>query len=159
MWFLIALALLVFGTTAAALAAIPGPRMGPTSRVFRPAFHGFYDGHKDTYLSTDVSDKAQAAQMHVNFSAALASVPMKATPEMYFVSGPAAPNQLAVFASEPGESNYSPLWHEVFVSFASGTTPVLLTSDTQIEDLIKSGGLVEHHTHIVLNCPIVKVGK
>jgi hypothetical protein len=51
--------------TAAAASAVAaygamstGPIMGPASRIARPAFHGYYDGHKDTYLNTDVSSKA-----------------------------------------------------------------------------------------------------
>src|SRR5438045_7471772 len=48
-----------------------GPGMGPMTRAMRPAFHGFYDGHKDTFLSADVSDAAKAREMHVNFSASL----------------------------------------------------------------------------------------
>src|SRR5207302_168034 len=31
------------------------PIMGPMQKVSQPAFVGYYDGHKDTYLSTDVS--------------------------------------------------------------------------------------------------------
>ena len=28
--------------------------MGPATRVSRPAFHGYYDGHEGAYLGTDV---------------------------------------------------------------------------------------------------------
>jgi hypothetical protein len=146
--------------TLAALAANrSSPGMGPMVRAMRPAFHGYYDGHKDTFLSTDVSDRAQAREMHINFSAALAHTPMSATPEMYLFKGRAASRQLPVFASEPGESNYSPLWHEVLLSWKAGMTPTLLTSDTNVEAAVKAGKLREQETHIVLNCPIVKVGR
>ena len=40
-----------------------GPRMGPQTKITRPAFQGYYDGHKDTYLNTDVSSKAEAKMM------------------------------------------------------------------------------------------------
>jgi hypothetical protein len=153
---------LVAAALAAALAApaalSPGGSMGPMVHLSRPAFHGFYDGHKDTFLSTDVSDRAQAREMHINFSSALARVPMSSTPEMYMFAGRMAPGQLPVFASEPGESNYSPLWHEVVLTWKAGMTPTLLKSDTAVEGAIKAGKLVESHSHIVLNCPIVKVG-
>src|SRR5262249_22667770 len=40
--------------------------MGPAGHVQRAAFHGYYDGHKVTYLNTDVSNKAEAKMMHIN---------------------------------------------------------------------------------------------
>jgi hypothetical protein len=46
--------------------------------------------------------------LHINYSAALGAV--KGAPLQYFVPGPAASGQLAVFGSEPGESDYNPLW-------------------------------------------------
>ena len=64
-----------------------GPKMGPTSTIKRPAFHGYYDGHKDTYLNTDVSNKADAKAMHVNYAPVLKTVPLKSAPEIYLVEG------------------------------------------------------------------------
>jgi hypothetical protein len=113
--------------------------MGPSTRVQRPAFHGYSDGHKDTYLSTDVSDQAEAKAMHINRSAALKSVPLMTTPAMYTVAGRSAPNRLAVFGSEPGESDYSPIWQEVIVHWKVGATPTLLVRDDQIKGLAKKG--------------------
>ena len=46
----------------------PGMGMGTPAMISRKAFEGYYDGHKDTYLNTDVSDKAQARAMHVNYA-------------------------------------------------------------------------------------------
>src|ERR1051326_4147892 len=85
------------GVMAAALAATAvaawgavtaGPVMGPVSKISRPAFHGYYDGHKDTYLNTDVSSKAEAKAMHINYSARLRSI--KGLHEIYLVQGRAA---------------------------------------------------------------------
>jgi hypothetical protein len=136
-----------------------GPRMGPATTIKRPAFHGYYDGHKDTYLSTDVSDKAEAKSMHVNYSPVLKSVPLKTAPEMYLVEGKAAAGQLAVFGSEPGEASYSPIWKETILTWKASATPVLIKSDTQVDQLEKKGTLTERGTSIRLNCPIIKVGK
>jgi hypothetical protein len=130
--------------------------MGATHNVLRPAFFGYYDGHKDTYLNLDVSSKSEATQFHINFSRALGKV--KNAEEIYLVTGKAAPGQIAVFSSEPGEPTYTPLWHEVFVTFKPGATPVLLVKDDQIDDLAKKGVLSTRDTGIVLNCPIIKVG-
>jgi hypothetical protein len=144
-------------TVAATAYAASGPAMGPSTGILRPAFHGYYDGHKDTYLNTDVSNKAEAKAMHINYSATIGKV--KGLPEIYLVQGRAASGQLAIFGSEPGESNYSPLWSETILTWKAGATPVLITSDTQIDKIEKTGMLSERDAHVVLNCPIIKVGK
>jgi hypothetical protein len=135
-----------------------GPKMGPSSSVKRPAFHGYYDGHKDTYLNTDVSSKADAKAMHINYAPGLRSVPLKSAPEIYLVEGKAAAGQLAVFGSEPGEKDYSPIWKETILTWKSSAKPVLIKSDTQVDKLEKQGGLTERSTSTRLNCPIIKVG-
>jgi hypothetical protein len=155
-----ALTLAALAVAAGAYASLAGaPKMGPTSTIKRPAFHGYYDGHKDTYLNTDVSDKAEATAMHINYAPVLKSVPLKAAPEIYLVQGKAAAGQLAVFGSEPGETSYSPIWKETILTWKASATPVLITSDTQIDKLEKKGMLSERATSIRLNCPIIKTGK
>jgi hypothetical protein len=130
----------------------------PTAKtVSQPAVYGYYDGHVDTMLSTDVSNKAQATADHINYSAALLAQPAGKNPALYMVSGPAAPNQPVVFGSEPGEDDYSPLWQEITVKWKAGVTPVLLKQDDQINALAGKGELTKTATPIVLNCPIVKV--
>jgi len=151
-----AAALLAAALAATAYAA-SSPAMGPSARILRPAFHGYYDGHKDTYLNTDVSSKAEATAMHINYSAKIGKV--TGLPEIYLVQGRAAPGQLAIFGSEPGEANYSPLWSETILTWKANAKPVLITSDTQINKIEKTGTLSERDAHVVLNCPIIKVGK
>ena len=130
----------------------------PTAKtVSQPVIYGYYDGHVDAMLSTDVSSKAQAAAQHINFSAALANRPANTFPFLYMVSGHAAPNQPVVFGSEPGKSDYSPVWQEVDVTWKAGSTPVLLVKDDQIKELASKGELTITATPVVLNCPIVKV--
>lgn len=156
----VATAVAVFAA-AAVTALAGGPamgKMGPATRVQRPAFHAYYDGHKDTYLNTDVSSQAEAKAMHINYSAALKAVPLATTPAMYMVVGRSAPNQLAVFGSEPGEADYSPIWQEVFVQWKAGTTPVLLVKDDQVKELAKKGKVTLRMSGIRLNCPVIKVG-
>jgi hypothetical protein len=157
----------VAGASVAMLAAVAfavsayaagGPMMmGPASTIAQKSFQGYYDGHKDTYLSTDISSKAEAAAMHINYSASLGTV--KGLPEIYLVQGKSAPGQLAVFGSQPGEKDYSPLWAETILTWKPGSKPVLITSDNQINKLEKTSGLKERPGNIVLDCPIVKVGK
>ena len=150
----VAFVLLTAGVTAYA-AGGGMPSMGLAGSIKRPAMHGYYDGHKDTFLNTDVSDKTQAAQMHINYSPMLGKVPMADTSEIYLVEGTAAAGQIPVFGSEPGEATYTPLWHEIMVKWKPGHTPVLLVKDDQIKSLAASGKLTMTHTHIILNCPIV----
>jgi len=134
-----------------------GPMMGSATPIKQPSFQGYYDGHKDTYLSTDISSKAEAKAMHINYSASIGQV--KGLPEIYLVEGRSAPGQLAVFGSQPGEPTYSPLWDETILTWKAGSKPVLITSDNQVNKLEKTSGLSERPGNVVLNCPIVKVGK
>jgi hypothetical protein len=154
---LVGLALLT--ATAAVAAASTGglPNIGKPSMKAQPVYRGYYDHHIDTYLITDVSSKAQATAMHVNYSAELKAV--KGLPEQYFVRGRAAKGQLTIFGSEPGESDYNPLWEEVWLTWKKGVKPVLIGQDDQIDSLEKKGKLTEKDAHIVLNAPILKVTK
>src|SRR6266513_2634336 len=156
---LLSLAALAVGADAYASLTSVGPGLGPQMTVKRPAFQGYYDGHKDTYLNTDVSTKAEATMMHINYAPVLKTVPLKSAPEIYLVQGKAAAGQLAVFGSEPGEASYSPVWKETILTWKASATPALIKSDTQINQLEKKGGLAERSTSIRLNCPIIKVGK
>lgn len=144
---------LAAGTT---FAATGGLRLGPSSSATTRTFKGYYDGHKDTYLSTDISNKAEAKAMHINYSASIGKV--KGLPEIYLVQGQAAVGQLAVFGSQPGETDYSPLWAETILTWKAGSKPVLITSDNQVNKLEKTSGLTERPGNVVLNCPIIKVG-
>ena len=138
--------------------AAGGPMMMGSPRTIKQAsFLGYYDGHKDTYLSTDISSKAEAKAMHINYSAAIGKV--KGLPEIYLVQGRSAAGQLAVFGSQPGEADYSPLWAETILTWKAGSKPVLITSDNQVNKLEKTSGLTERPGNVVLNCPIIKVGK
>jgi hypothetical protein len=131
----------------------------PTATTIQlPVTYGYYDGHVDTMISTDVTDKAQATSNHINYSPALATRPANTFPSLYMVQGTAAPNQPVVFGSEPGESDYSPIWQEIQVKWNAGKTPVLLVKDDQIKELASKGQLTMTATPVLLNCPIVKVG-
>jgi len=151
--------LVLLAATAAVAAASTGglPNIGTPSMKAQPVYKGYYDRHIDTYLITDVSSKSQAKATHINYSPELKTV--KGLPEQYFVRGRAAQGQLTVFGSEPGESDYNPLWEEVWLTWKKGVKPVLLGEDDQIDALEKKGKLREKDQHIVLNAPILKVGK
>ena len=151
--------LVLLAATAAMAAASTGglPNIGTPSMKAQPVYKGFYDHHIDTYLITDVSSKSQAKAMHVNYSRELKG--LKGLPEQYFVRGRAAKGQLTIFGSQPGEADYNPLWEEVYVHFKKGVKPVLVGQNDQIDALEKKGKMAEEDMHIVLNAPILKVGK
>jgi hypothetical protein len=149
---------LVVAVVAATAYAASGPLLlGPAAQTQQLTYKGYYDGHLDSYLITDVSSKAQATALHVNYSAALATV--HGAPAQYFVRGKAASGQLTVFGSQPGETDYNPLWEELFVTWKPGVKVVLLVRDDQIKALVKANKLALSDAHIVLNAPITKVGK
>ena len=146
------------GATAAVAATTGGlPNIGRAAMSAEPIYRGYYDHHIDTYLITDVSNKAQAEGLHINYSAELKGV--KGVPDQYFVKGRAAAGQLTVFGSEPGKPDYNPLWEEVWVTWKPGVKPELLGQDDQIKSLAKAGKLTITDAHIVLDAPILKVGK
>ena len=150
--------LLAASTAAIALASGRGlPNIGSPKMTSEPVYRGYYDHHIDTYMLTDVSNKAQATAMHINYSAALGKI--KGLPLQYFVKGRAAKGQLTVFGSEPGESDYNPLWAEAWVTWKRGVTPVLLGRDDQINGFAANGKLTIKNAGIVLNAPILTVGK
>jgi|SRR5579872_2895921 len=150
-------ALFALASAVTAYGASSGPLLiGPSSQTKQATFEGYYDGHKDAYLLTDVSSKSQAAALHINFSAALAKAP--GAPQ-YFVKGRAAAGQITVFGSEPGKPDYNPVWDELFVTWKPGVKPILLVKDDQIKALVKSGKLTLTDPHVVLNAPILSVGK
>jgi len=121
---------------------------------------GYYDDHLDAFVSTDTSSKAQAKAMDINYAPGLGALDPDAFPEIYRVKGARAAGQLVVLGSEPGESSYSPIWHEVTVRWKMGSTPILLTSDTQIDRQIKAGNLTEKERPVLSNEPVIakKVG-
>ena len=147
---------LLAAATAIAAASTGGlPNIGTAKMTAQPVYKGYYDHHIDTYLITDVSSKEQDSAMHVNYSSELKAV--KCLPEQYFVRGRAAKGQLTIFGSEPGESNYNPLWEEVWVTWKKGVKPVLIAKDDQVDALKKQGKVTEKDAHIVLNAPILTV--
>ena len=154
----VAAGLVAAATAAIALASGSGlPNIGSPKMTSERVYRGYYDKHIDTYMLTDVSNKAQATAMHINYSALIGND--KGLPDQYFVRGTAAKGQLTVFASEPGETSYNPLWEEMWVTWKKGVKPVLLGRDDQINALAAKGKLTVKDAHIVLNAPILTVGK
>jgi hypothetical protein len=122
-----------------------------------PAFPAFYDAHKDVVIVSDAYPKAAAGTFHANYAPSLGAVNPASQPAWYIVRGPAAPGQIVVLGSEPGESDYSPLWQTVIVQWKPGVTPQVLTSDNMILDLAKKGQLTVTKTAVVVNSTVTEV--
>jgi hypothetical protein len=127
---------------------------GQTSQTL-PAFPAYYDAHTDDVVVTDAFPKPAAATFHANFAPSLAAVKPSSQPLWYIVRGQAAAGQLAVLGSEPGESDYSPLWRTVIIRWKPGVSPKLLTSDNMINDLAKKGKLTVTDTSMIVNAAVV----
>jgi hypothetical protein len=142
-------------SSSAAMSALGARSLpGQTSQTL-PAFPAFYDEHKDVVVVSDAYPKAAAGTFHANYAPSLSAVQPASQPAWYIVRGPAAPGQIAVLGSEPGESDYSPLWQTVIVQWKPGITPQLLTSDNMILDLAKKGQLTATKTAFVVNAAVV----
>jgi hypothetical protein len=147
------------GGATLAQSAIGSGSLPGQSNMEVPVFPSYYDAHKDIVMVTDAYPKAAATQYHANYAPDLKSVNPSSQPLWYVIKGNAAPGQITVLGSEPGESDYSPLWQTVNVAWKSGVTPVLLTSDNMINDLAKKGELTETVTPFVVNATVLTVGK
>jgi hypothetical protein len=120
-----------------------------------PAFPAFYDAHKDVVVVSDAFPKAAAGIFHANYAPSLSAVQPATQPAWYIVRGRAAPGQITVLGSEPGQADYSPLWRTVIVRWKAGLTPTVLTSDNQILALVKKGQLTATKTAMVVNATVI----
>ena len=150
----------VVNGTPVSSAAAPASMLGAGSLPAQasqtlPAFPAFYDAHKDVVVVSDAYPKAAAGTFHANYAPSLSAVQPSSQPAWYIVRGPAAPGQIAVLGSEPGESDYSPLWQTVIVRWKPGVTPQRLTSDNMILDLAKKGQLTATKTTMIVNATVI----
>jgi len=142
-------------SSAAAMSTLGAHSLPAQTSQTLPAFPAFYDAHKDVIVVSDAYPKAAAGIFHANYAPSLSAVKPASQPAWYIVRGPAAPGQIAVLGSEPGESDYSPLWQTVIVRWKPGVTPQVLTSDNMVLDLAKKGQLTATKTAGIVNATVV----
>ena len=150
----------VVNGTPASSAAAPASTLGAGSLPAQasptlPAFPAFYDAHKDVVVVSDAYPKAAAGTFHANYAPSLSAVQPASQPAWYIVRGPAAPGQIAVLGSEPGESDYSPLWQTVIVRWKPGVRPQVLTSDNMILSLAKKSQLTATKKAVIVNAAVI----
>jgi len=143
------------GSSSAAMSTLGAHSLPAQTSQTLPAFPAFYDAHKDVVVVSDAYPKAAAGTFHANYAPSLGAVKPASQPAWYIVRGPAAPGQIAVLGSEPGESDYSPLWQTVIVKWKPGVTPQVLTSDNMILDLAKKGQLTATKTAVIVNATVI----
>lgn len=123
------------------------------------------DGRKVEYVSTDISDLGAARQNGVNYVPRLAdAIPAdgrKALVERAykFPKG----EQISIFPSAPTpaggantDTNYSPLWRIVLVSWLEPERIRELKSEEELLAAQDRGEVTLRVTNIVANCPIVR---
>jgi len=142
-------------SSSAAVSALGARSLPAQTSQTLPAFPAYYDAHKDVVVVSDGYPKPAAVMFHANYAPSLSVVRPATQPAWYIVRGPAASGQLAVLGSEPGESDYSPLWRTVIVKWKPGVSPVVLTSDNMILALAKKGELTATTTPLVVNATVV----
>jgi len=136
---------------------------GPAETVL-PRQQAWVDGRRVDYVTTDISDRAMAAQAGVNhvprLADALGAGRASLTERVYkFADG----SQISVFASGPAapgaarpDPNYSPLWRLVLARWKAGASPRELRSEEAVLAAESEGSLTLEVTAIVVNCPITR---
>ncbi|MHB9037534.1 MAG: DUF7482 domain-containing protein [Armatimonadota bacterium] len=63
--------------------------------------------------------------------------------------------QTTIFSTQPGEDDYTPLWRVHYLEWAPGVTPRPLCNETDVQDAITAGELLEQGEPSVLDATIV----
>ena len=123
------------------------------------------DGKKVEYVSTDISDAAAARQNGVNYVARLADAISTEGRRSLVERVYKFPNgeQISIFASAPTpaggantDTNYSPLWRLVMVSWLKPELKRELKSEEELLAAQERGEVALRVTNIVANCPIIR---
>lgn len=148
--------------TAAAAAPSLAAGVPPPKNAFAsvPLTIGWFDGLPAPYLSTDASDPDVAAAMGANYAPRLAvAANTDAVDDIYavtnFVQGNVIPSRPRPAGPRNTDTDYTPLWQVTKVTWNSGTTPRLLTSERDILALAKAGKVTLDKTNVVVNCPVI----
>ncbi|MBV8604436.1 MAG: hypothetical protein JO224_07105 [Pelomonas sp.] len=156
---LLTLALLTAALTGCAL----GPRPAARSETTLPLNRAWYDGQEVEYVTTDISNRAMAETLGVNYAPRLAdALPgpghVSIVERVYKFPGG---EQRSVFQSAPvpgGAANrddsYSPLWRLVLVRWTQA--PHELRDEEAILAAAERGELRLEITDIVVNCPVTR---
>jgi hypothetical protein len=146
---------------------------GAQPRVSLPLQTGFFNGTTALYITPEVGvdPKAPAAiiaaarQVAVGFNSNF--IPQNfgilpgspAVDDIFVVTNFAQGNVLASAPHPAGpantDTNYSPLWQVSLVTWVSGRTPRVLTSQTDITSAVAAGEVTVQQTPIIVECSVI----
>ncbi len=127
-----------------------------------PIVFCWYKGQPALYIQTDASDPTLAAQQKVNLVPQLTNAvnaPGGAVDDIYHVTNYKQGNIIASAPIPTGpkntDPNYSPLWQVTTVTWNTGATPRVLTSEEDVLGARDNGEVTLTKTNIVVNCPVI----
>lgn len=135
-----------------------------------PPVFGYYDGEPVFFIHPEASDPEIARTLEgmmgspVPVVESLAAVPEDARSPVYvFANGvtpadtPAGPLgfQPDVFATAPGDQDYTPLRELVLVTWDDGAEPRVLTSVEEVTEAEVAGGVRLEQPGVVINIPLL----
>ena len=132
-----------------------------------PLTKGYVKGSEVFYISTEASDKDLADSLtkltgfRVAYTPALQKTPADALAQIYaFKNGIEGVGPLGfqpnVADSQPGDTNYSPIWAVNIVEWKEGVIPRELKSQTEVLDAQKNNDLTVTASGLIVNCPFVQ---
>lgn len=144
--------------------SVPEPGRTP-SHLRLPTQQAWVEGQRVLYVSTDVSDRAMARDLGLNYVPRLQdALPGPGTrsvvERVYKFAGR---EQINVFPSTPlptgaenADAAYSPLWRLVWVRWRPGAAVRELRSEEAVLAAEEAGELQLEVTRIVINCPVIR---
>ncbi len=127
-----------------------------------PIVFCWFEGQPALYIQTDASDPDLALQQKVNLVPQLSNAvnaPGGAVDDIYHVTNFKQGNIIASAPIPAGpkntDPNYSPLWQVTTVTWNTGITPRVLTSEEEVLGARDDGEVTLTKTNIVVNCPVV----
>ncbi|NBW48672.1 MAG: hypothetical protein EBR49_01030 [Betaproteobacteria bacterium] len=136
---------------------------GERNETVLPVSRAWVDGRQVEYVTTDISDATMAKALGVNYVPRLRKAlgaPQSVLERVYKFS---AEEQISIFQSAPrpvgalnADTNYSPLWRLVLVSWLTPRNGRVLKSEEELLAAEEAGQVRLELTDIVVNCPVTK---
>lgn len=115
---------------------------------------GAFDENDVYFIRTDSSDEAFAKAEKLVFVPKLATLTGDGLAGQVYLFESGAPDQPAVFSSEPGRDDYTPAWRVNRVGWRA--SPRRVGSATEVTQAESKGELTIEQTDVILNAAIVK---
>jgi hypothetical protein len=128
--------------------------------VALPLTTGWFAGEPALYTTLDASDPGIAKALHANYSSAMGNAAnTAAVDDIYLITNFKQGNILASHPRPAGfrnrDPNYTPFWQASLITWNSGTTPYVLTSEAAVLDVVNKGFATRNKTNILINCTVI----